>query len=345
MLDKTDQIDVDKIIPHLPIPAPTRIKPLSGGANNRVYKLEFEDQPSLVLKEYFQDTLDQRPRMLSEFLFLQYAWKSGLRIIPEPFFLSQPHNAALYSYVDGLPITPDRVDEGLVEQVIHFFLRLNENKQEALNLSDASEACFSLREFFEVTEKRILRLQSASELHTECDLKLFIQHELWPRWLEYKNRYKSKLDEESGKILSMSNRCVSPSDFGFHNALIQGSQLIFIDFEYAGWDDPCKTLCDLFCQPKIPFPKTAFPDVLNAFAKFTEDPESFFKRVELVYPVIQMKWCCIMLNGFTKIGRNRRTFSHSEEIYYLEKQLLLARELLQRGDVPVPSHRHPKGLN
>src|SRR5258708_29751946 len=41
--------------------------------------------------------------------------------------------------------------------------------------------------------------------------------------------------------------------FGFHNALLRPSQeLCFLDFEYAGHDDPAKMVGDFFSQPAIP---------------------------------------------------------------------------------------------
>jgi len=48
-------------------------------------------------------------------------------------------------------------------------------------------------------------------------------------------------------------QAISPSDFGFHNALMTDeSDLSFFDFEYAGWDDSVKMFYNLFCQPDIP---------------------------------------------------------------------------------------------
>ena len=36
-----------------------------------------------------------------------------------------------------------------------------------------------------------------------------------------------------------TQRTLSPSDFGFHNALLRGGrEWVFLDFEYFGWDDP-----------------------------------------------------------------------------------------------------------
>lgn len=318
-------MDPNQIVRLFPVPLPIQIEPLSGGANNRVYKLEFEDRSPLILKQYFQDVRDQRPRLHSEFSFLQYAWKIGLRVIPEPLFISMKANAALYSYIPARPILLSDINENLVQQKISFFQYLNEQKNKASHLGKASEACLSPSEYLEITEKRIFRLSQHVE---EKELKTFVDQKIFPKWMQLKTKCKAALHTLSGQVLPMEDQCISPSDFGFHNALICDGKLTFIDFEYAGWDDPCKTVCDLFCQPKIPLPIQYFNLITKAFSLCVQDPESFLKRVEIFYPVMQMKWCCIILNAFTHVGKSRRAFSQSKE--YLEKQLFLAKERLQQ---------------
>ena len=60
-------------------------------------------------------------------------------------------------------------------------------------------------------------------------------------------------------------RCLSPSDFGFHNAIRRASgELCFIDFEYAGQDDPAKMACDFLCQPEVPVPDACRERFLDA---------------------------------------------------------------------------------
>ena len=67
------------------------------------------------------------------------------------------------------------------------------------------------------------------------------------------NRVFSKSDLP--RKVAKEEKSLSPSDFGFHNMLIdKNGRLRFIDFEYAGWDDPAKIICDFFCQPKFPVP-------------------------------------------------------------------------------------------
>ena len=46
--------------------------------------------------------------------------------------------------------------------------------------------------------------------------------------------------------LQRKDLCVSPSDFGFQNTLISKNIVYFIDFEYAGLDDPVKCILDFF---------------------------------------------------------------------------------------------------
>ena len=63
---------------------------------------------------------------------------------------------------------------------------------------------------------------------------------------------------------------MSPSDFGFHNALATpGGRLVFIDFEYAGWDDPAKLANDFFCQPAVPVDARFYDDFVARAMTFS----------------------------------------------------------------------------
>lgn len=103
---------------------------------------------------------------------------------------------------------------------------------------------------------------------------------------------------------------MSPSDFGFHNALWRtAEQVVFIDFEYAGWDDPAKMVCDFFCQPAVPVSLEYLDRVCEVVASEMPNPASFLQRVNLIMPVCRLKWCCILLNEFVPLGTWRRRFA------------------------------------
>ena len=127
------------------------------------------------------------------------------------------------------------------------------------------------------------------------------------------------------------DRCLSPSDFGFHNALLAGDgRLRFIDFEYAGWDDPAKMVCDFFWQPGIPVPLHFFDLVVQRVAQFFSDA-ALPARIGLLLPVYQVKWCCILLNDFLPLGRRRRSFAGGTAAQQEQRarQLQKARQALQ----------------
>ena len=69
---------------------------------------------------------------------------------------------------------------------------------------------------------------------------------------EHSKSNKKILEEK----LESHQKCISPSDIGFHNILNSKGRLIFIDFEYAGIDDPCKLIADVILQPDYGIPES-----------------------------------------------------------------------------------------
>jgi hypothetical protein len=116
---------------------------------------------------------------------------------------------------------------------------------------------------------------------------------------------------DPGAALAAEERCLSPSDFGFHNAIVEqvggrGERLRFIDFEYAGWDDPAKTACDFACQVQVPVAL----ELAAVFAReIAGEDHSVTHRIDLLLPVYRIKWCCILLSRLSGVGDARRAFS------------------------------------
>ena len=111
----------------------------------------------------------------------------------------------------------------------------------------------------------------------------------------------------------------------------------FLDFEYAGWDDPAKMVCDFFCQPAVPVPLHFYDDVVGRVAAVSGG-SSLPQRIGLLLPVYQLKWCCILLNDFLPLGRRRRSFAGGTAAQEEQKarQLQKARQALQ--NLVRPAH-------
>lgn len=281
------------------------LEQLPGGANNRVFRVRLQEK-SALLKEYFHHPGDPRDRLHAEFSFSKFAWDAGLRCLPEPLASDPSNHLGLYEFIEGRPVS--EVTRDAVQQALDFFRELNRHKDAAQGLPVASEACFNIAEHLQCVEWRVQRLVSVED----AAATRFVRDELTPRWRAIAGRAYDETPVE---------RCVSPSDFGFHNALLEATgRLRFIDFEYAGWDDPAKMVCDFFCQPARPVPR----EFLGMFESVA-DP----KRVEQLMPVYQTKWCCIVLNDFLPVGGERRRFSQSgaDKAKQLEKAKRMLKEI------------------
>ncbi|MBA4186955.1 MAG: aminoglycoside phosphotransferase family protein [Planctomycetaceae bacterium] len=282
------------------------LTPLTGGKNNRVYRAETENGEA-VLKAYFRHPNDTRDRLGAEFAFSRFAWASGIHCIPEPLTSNPDAGLGLFEYVNGRPTTASDVSADLIEQAIEFVRDLNTARWRPLasRLRVASEACFSIAEHLGTVSRRVDRLAAVTDPETAA----FVNRELIPIWEEVRSET-SDTALSLDKPLEPTARCVSPSDFGFHNTLLEADGRVrFLDFEYAGWDDPAKLICDFFCQPAVPVPGCFFEPFANAIAACFPDPESVVHRARLLMPVYRVKWVCIRLNEFLPTSSQRRAFS------------------------------------
>ncbi|MFN0051125.1 MAG: phosphotransferase [Planctomycetales bacterium] len=297
---------------------PFALVPLAGGRNNQVYRVDLADQ-SLVLKAYFQHPGDRRDRLGAEYAFSTFAWSHGVRTLPQPLACDPEHRLALFSFIPGRKLTPFEVTTERVTEAADFFRQVNREAHDpwARRLPIGSEACFRLADHLDCLARRSRRLLSMEPVSAvDREAVEFVTYELEPMCRELLDvtssrarSYGLSLDAE----LSWSDRCLSPSDFGFHNALLTPSgTLNFLDFEYAGWDDPVKTVCDFFCQPELPASLDDLTELAVAVVGPLTDSIAHRRRINLLLPVYRLKWCCIMLNDFLPADNQRRQFARGE---------------------------------
>jgi hypothetical protein len=313
-VDEPQQDEVRELLVAAGFTAPFRLVSLIGGMNNRVYRVE-SGSAKLLLKQYFRHPQDPRDRLGNEYSFSEFAWRRGLRNLAQPLARSSVAGLGLYNFLEGRPFTPADIGPETVRQAASFVVAINEHRchPEAEGIPVAAEACFSLRRHLEVVEGRVARLANlAGNSPPHLAARELVSRELLPIWERVHAGFLARaaatgvnLDE----TLVDEQRCLSPSDFGFHNAL-QGTdgRVYFLDFEYAGWDDPAKLMCDYACQPKLAVSAAGS-------AEFTERVLSLYPkpgprlRVDLLRNLYRIKWCCIMLNEFQPVGASRRVFA------------------------------------
>jgi len=303
--------------------APVGLEGLPGGGNNRVYRLRGVGGVAL-LKAYFRHPEDLRDRLGAEYHFSEYAWGSGVRSLPRPLACDHEHGLGLYEYIPGVKLGVGVVEAVHVREASLFLAALNRNcgSAAASALPLASEACFSVDSHLACVDRRISRLQQINKDTPAGRRAAALVSHLVSLWHRIREAVVSKArlaNSSTAAVLLQAERCLSPSDFGFHNAIAVAEEnsgdrrLRFIDFEYAGWDDPAKTVCDFFCQPAVPVPRRYLEAFVDQVADWVPDAAGFRHRVGILLPVYAVKWCCIMLNEFSPVGNRRRSFARSEE--------------------------------
>ncbi|QIG52108.1 aminoglycoside phosphotransferase family protein [Nordella sp. HKS 07] len=304
---------------------------LRGGKNNRVIRLSSDSGRRLVLKVYFQGVSDTRDRLRHEFSFATFAWTQGLRTLPQPIDAEPQHQCALFEFVEGnKPSYPPTA--AMIDEAVAFVLDVNRGRSSpaADILPAGSEACFSIAQHIALVRQRIDRL-----LHTTGDEAAlsWLRAELLPLWSAVEKEVartatESGIDKE--QPLDKRDRIISPSDFGFHNAIVRttGGRLCFHDFEYAGWDDPAKLFGDFFNQIEMPVPYEALPAVAASFTALSSNPRDLAWRMRALLPVYAVKWCCIALNPFMATEAARRQFAgHDMDVIFRQSLDRAARQL------------------
>jgi thiamine kinase-like enzyme len=310
-----------------------KVEQVTGGRNNRAFRVMGSDS-SWLLKQYFQGSQGMRDRCATEWDWSQFCWQRGVTWGPEPLERDEKHHATLFEFIEGRRLQKDEVNDSHVEQAAQFVAEVNLHRGHPLatSLPVAAEACFSYEDHVACVDRRINRL-TALPVTSAIDKQLqdWLQSSLVPAWGQIVETLRSAVDPEDYQTTMLrSEHCLSPSDFGFHNALITSTGRIrFFDFEYAGWDDPAKLICDFFWQQDLPAPRES----MHRLVEVLSAPDTRFElknRVKLLFPLFGAKWCCLLLNEFVREDRLRREFAQSTRISESGRahQLELAKQLL-----------------
>jgi phosphotransferase family enzyme len=306
---------------------------LKGGRNSRVFRVDCADGEPVAVKAYFRSANDRRDRMGCEFRALQLLQREGLGNVAEPLIADAERQVAIYSFIEGAQASSAAISQRDISQVLDFLRTLKRiaASGRTADFSPASEACFSIEGLFENLNGRIAALERGGA--GEPSLARFLEEELLPfrkTAEEWSRAFCRKKGIDPAVEISQAARTLSPSDFGFHNALRRPSgELAFLDFEYFGWDDPAKTICDFLLHPGMDLSAAVKQSFwAGALTVFSETPK-IEARVRAVYPLFALKWATILLNEFTLDHGARRSFAvGASGVWSQTVQLEKARRLL-----------------
>ena len=326
---------------------PDAVTRLAGGANNVVARADVGGKP-LLAKLYFTHARDPRDRLGTEFGVLEFLWRNGVRCVPEPLRMSREQNLGLYEFVAGDRVAPGQVTQADVAQLVELLAAMWRLRSQpgAEKLPPASEAAFTLNGYWANVERRLNRVREAvageavARQRVPACVREFVERELVPVAESVRGFLKALAPELGAGLdseLPLAQRTLSPADHGFHNVLRSADgRLTFLDFEYAGWDDPAQTLANALLLPEVPLPTEHRVTFLCTMLARLDGAVGVAGRLRLVYPMLGLKWSLIMLNEFLPVGGERRAFAGANaetrgtgQLEKARRQLEVVREALQ----------------
>lgn len=288
------------------------VVPFAASGNNRVFAVTAVER-RYAAKVYFRHPADKRDRLQAEYAFLTCATRAGIQCVPRPVACDPLNGIGVYEYIEGRKLEATEIDTACIDQAAQFILQLNQKSAHdtGQDLPNASEACFSIDEHFAMVDGRIARLAGVAETEPlDREAREFVAA-LTARWQKAKAEILRGAQAAGiNPAETLLERCISPSDFGFHNALATHDRgICFIDFEYAGWDDPAKLAGDFFSHPAVAVDAAHFDRFVEIAMAYSANPAALSARAHILLPVFQVKWCCIILNEFLPDSAQRRRFA------------------------------------
>jgi len=296
-------------------PGSLRLLPIRSGRNSAVFKVSSEGG-NWILKHYYQHDADKRNRLASEYQFLTFLNQAGCRSVAKPITCDNRKQFALHSFLNGG--RPSIITDMHIDQSAQFIILLHHlsDHPNAQAIENAADSCFDLEQHACIVDARF---KEFDKVQTDCvesiEFLNWVKNVLKPAWKKIRSYiFSPQVNPTTQQLI------LSPSDFGFHNTLEYEGRLSFIDFEYSGWDSIAKLACDFICQPELPVTEAQALQFLTKLAQETNSL-SLIDQVNILLPLHRIKWCCILLNVFRDVDRQRRIHSGSSSSDILSEQL------------------------
>ncbi len=274
-----------------------KVSPLSGGANNHLFSCR-SPEGELVIKRYREQNFGAEvSRRQAEITFLKHVSQTAPEFVPQLLAAHEFYEMIALSRVDGVTYPPGaRVADSDIEAAIRFYRQINEGRELVARYPIAArEGYLSITEHLAHIDQRLAALSAG---HVPVDTRRAARTVIDAVKRRFDVAKETSLRSiATGEVtdqLPPENVQLSPGDFGFHNAMRRGSTPIFIDFEYAGVDDPAKTVADFFLQPKVPIAAALFGQVAAVMA-ISLPAVALTARSRLLGRLLSVKWLAIIL--------------------------------------------------
>lgn len=284
------------------------INEIKRGGNNRLYHLAFKTKPDQVLK-LFQPQRQENCRRETNYLRFLAAMDQS------PKLMDHGDHHLIMAHIPGNPPDAATMDP---QPMIHFLLSLVVEPHNDL-LGTAAHGRFQLQTFADHLQERRARLMIDPQANPDDPHNYHLPYaeqviKRIGQALEAFPRDCARLGLKLQETLAPHQRFPSPSDFGPHNALVHGGHTVFVDFEYAGWDDPAKLMGDMLLHVGHQQPWSHRRQVVRALLQALTPRDPLLPlRLEAVFPLMVLEWVLIAANIGDPTEWKRKRFANPDQ--------------------------------
>ena len=297
------------------------------GRNNKVFLFK-KKKEKIIIKKYKSIFSTKYSRFLTEKTFLEFLKKKKIYNVPKVICFDKKKKISYLTFIDGKPVK--RVKKNHLISCPNFLKKINFNTTyNNFKFQNASDACLNIDDHVKTCQVRISKLFKKYKNNNNVDKKIlfFLKNEIIPSFKTINIEVNKKFSKvEMKKKLNKNNLILSPSDFGFHNIIYNKNNLFFIDFEYAGWDDPLKLICDFFLNPDYSISKVDKIFFLNKFIHIFGKKLLNIDILRLILKFHFLKWVCVILNQLdieiSKKNANLTYFKKAVDYFNKNKKIL-----------------------
>tara|TARA_B100001057_G_scaffold501283_1_gene623178 strand:- start:21194 stop:22183 length:990 start_codon:yes stop_codon:yes gene_type:complete len=303
-----------------------KIRTIRSGKNSKVYKINI-DKKIIVLKSYYGD---KKQRIKKEFQFYKYLNQLKIKNVVTPLFFDFKNNFVILPYITGNKI--QKINDKHITQFSNFINKINQKKVGSKKIKLAVEGINNRKDYITICNNRIKKLKTVNKKSLiNRKFHSFLNKKIIPKFETIKNELnKKKIFHDISHKLNKKDMIISPSDFGFHNAIESKKKIFFFDFEYAGYDDPVKLICDFYCQPNQKVSHKQKEKFKKLIIRKYKTHKKLDYLISQLLPLHYLKWCCIILNEFIIAKSLIRNHAGHLKNDTLQSQLIKANNYFNR---------------
>ena len=270
-----------------------KISPIKEYGDNFIYHLNTMADEPFILKRYYEKDTGDHDRLKVEVKNLKNLSDAGLATVPTPMW-NDGAEWVVFNYVEGKDVT-DAGDKD-VELLSQFLIDLDNTgeKLKKRRIAPAFDARLTLKDYVKGIKTLWDLVFNSVQRGGLTDVTMFMMTDLEQMRQDNINHFylwckREKWDQEAE--LPKKERIFNPGDFGFHNAIRRpDGNLVFVDFEYSGWDDPAKLMADFFYNTNQNLDMDKKLKVLDAFVQHRDWDKNFLNRFWAVCDLVAVEW-------------------------------------------------------